>query len=132
MRDRRKNVERSRELRKKQTEAEAILWMNVRDRRLGGYKFRRQHQVGPWIPDLCCPERQIVLEADGGGHDEPDTRARDAERDHWLRDHDWRVLRFWNFEVIFELEVVLEVIWQALQIAPHPDPLPAAQGEGDT
>jgi very-short-patch-repair endonuclease len=131
MRDHRKNVERSRELRRKQTEAESILWMNVRDRRLGGYKFRRQHQVGPWIPDLCCPERKIVLEADGGGHDDPDTRARDAERDQWLKDHKWRVLRFWNFEVIFELEVVLEVIRQALQIAPHPDPLPAAQGEGD-
>ncbi len=73
----------------------------------------------------------IIVEADGGGHDEPDTRARDVERDQWLKDHDWRVLRFWNFEVIFELEVVLEVIWRALQIAPHPCPSPRSAGRGN-
>jgi very-short-patch-repair endonuclease len=129
MRDQRRNLERSRELRRKQTEAEGILWTKVRRNGLG-YHFRRQHQIGPWIADLACPKRKIVLEADGAGHDEPDTRMRDAERDRWLKDHKWRVIRFWNFEVIFELEVVLEVIWQALQIAPLPCPSPRCAGRG--
>jgi very-short-patch-repair endonuclease len=130
MRAERKNLEYSRDLRRNQTDAELRLWTAVRNGATG-FKFRRQHQIGPWIADLACPSRKLVVELDGGGHDEPDTRARDERRDSWLKDHRWRVLRFWNFEVLFEFEAVMEVILATLHVAPHPDPLPASQGEGE-
>ncbi|MDP1829890.1 MAG: endonuclease domain-containing protein [Archangium sp.] len=129
MRTSRINVERSRALRRAQTDAERRLWTAFRDG-VSGYRFRRQHQIGPWIVDLACPSRRLVVEADGGGHAEPDTRSRDVRRDEWLRNHGWRVLRFWNFEVFCEFEAVIEVIFAALQVGPSPRPSPRFAGRG--
>ena len=98
--------------------------------RPSGFKFRRQHPIGPWIPDFVCPEARLIIELDGGGHAEPAVRARDRVRQLWLENHEWTVLRFWNVEVWFELEGVLEVIYRALPCGPSPQPSPRCAGRG--
>lgn len=105
------------------------MWTALRDG-AAGFRFRRQHQIGPWIVDLACPARRLVIELDGGGHDEPETRERDARRQLWIEQQGWRVLRFWNFQIFFEFEAVLEVISEALQVGPSPLPSPRSAGRG--
>ncbi len=110
---------RARRLRKTSTEAEAALWYFLRSRRLNGYKFVRQEPIGPYTVDLICRERRLVVEVDGGHHaDNP----RDVVRDQWLFDHNYRVLRFWNNDVLGNITGVLETIATALAASPpHPD-----------
>jgi very-short-patch-repair endonuclease len=100
----------------------------VADRQLGGVKFRRQHAMGPFIVDFCCVERGLVLELDGGQHAE--RNAADERRTRILQRFGYRVLRFWDNEVLSNLDGVLERISEALE-DPHPYPLPRA-GEGIT
>jgi len=88
--------DRARQMRREPTEAERRMWRLLRDRRLGGFKFRRQEQLGRYIVDFVCFERKLVIELDGSQHAES---AYDAERDAWLRSRDFVVLRFWNNEV---------------------------------
>jgi len=110
---------RARRLRKTSTEAEAALWYFLRSRRLNGYKFVRQEPIGPYTVDLICRERRLVVEVDGGHHaDNP----RDVVRDQWLFDHNYRVLRFWNNDVLGNITGVLETIATALAASPpQPD-----------
>ena len=112
-------TERSRRLRKAATDSEAALWYQLRSRRLGGYKFVRQESIGPYTVDFACRECRLIIEADGGQHaDNPD----DVVRDKWLVDHNYRVLRFWNNDVLGNMAGVLETIATALAEAPpHPD-----------
>jgi len=112
-------TERARRLRKAPTDAEAALWCRLRSRRLNGYKFVRQEPIGTHTVDFICRESRLVIEVDGGQHaDNP----RDAARDKWFADHNYRVLRFWNNDVLGNLEGVLEIIATALAEAPpHPD-----------
>ena len=112
-------------MRREATDAERSLWLALRDRRLAGCKFRRQWTLGPFIVDFCCLERHVIVEADGGQHDE----IADASRTAWLVGQGFRVLRFWNHEILGNREGVLESILQALKEDPHPNPLPQA-GEG--
>jgi len=100
----------ARELRVTMTGAERRLWSVLRGRRLQGYKFRRQHPFGPFILDFACVERQLVIEADGGQH--ADNEA-DDRRTAWLEKRGWRVLRFWNNDVLANTEGVQEAILQA-------------------
>ena len=116
----------SRANRRGQTDAERLLWAKLRDRRLGGLKFRRQHPIGPYITDFCCPEGRLVVEVDGGQHAERPTS--DEERTRYPAEAGYRVLRFWNPEVLTQTQAVLERISEALT-DPHPNPLPG-QGEG--
>lgn len=102
-----RNIERSRDLRKHHTDAESRLWNALRDRRLCGAKFRRQCAIGPFIADFACFASKLVIELDGGGHADPMITARDQNRSRWLEHHGWRVLRFWNTDVLFEFEAVL-------------------------
>ncbi|MFL5145438.1 MAG: endonuclease domain-containing protein [Microvirga sp.] len=88
--------DRARQMRREPTEAERRMWRLLRDRRLGGFKFRRQEQLGRYIVDFVCFERKLIVELDGSQHAES---AYDAERDAWLRSRDFVVLRFWNNEV---------------------------------
>nr|WP_084062706.1 DUF559 domain-containing protein [Arenimonas malthae] len=118
-------------LRQSMTEAERRLWYHLRAHRFGGHKFRRQVPVGPYIVDFLHHGAGLVVEADGGQHNGP---AGDGERDAWLQRHGYRVLRFWNHEILQNTQVVLEVIWNALgaRLSPEPSPpapLPQA-GEG--
>jgi very-short-patch-repair endonuclease len=110
---------RARCLRKAATDAEAALWYRLRSRRLNGFKFVRQEPIGPYTVDLICRELRLIIEVDGGQH--ADNR-RDAVRDKWLVDRNYRVLRFWNNDVLGNMAGVLETIAAALvETPPHPD-----------
>ena len=119
--------ERSRELRQKQTDAEAHLWRHLRARQLGGHKFRRQHRFGHFIVDFVCIERGVIVEVDGGQHEEQ--REYDRRRSAELEAMGMIVLRYWNDDVLVRTKDVLGDILATLD-APHPNPLPGA-GRGD-
>jgi very-short-patch-repair endonuclease len=99
---------RARELRKTPTDAELKLWSHLRLRQVRGYKFRGQHRLGRFIVDFVCLEKKLIIEVDGGQHDE--MKLYDAKRDKWLEDKGSKVLRFWNNEVLLDIEIVLDVI----------------------
>jgi very-short-patch-repair endonuclease len=102
----------AREMRGRMTDAEALLWMLLRNRRIAGAKFRRQHPVGRYILDFCCDEKKLGIELDGGQHGE--AIGYDQQRDSWLQTHGIRILRFWNNQMLAETEVVMEVIYRAI------------------
>ena len=102
-----------RRLRREQTEAESLLWQNLRAKRLGGAKFRRQHLIGDHIVDFCCLRSRLVIEIDGGQHTE-DTEN-DAARTARLEARGFKVIRFWNDDVLRNLEGVLTTIQDALR-----------------
>ena len=111
----------ARELRRRQTEAEKALWAKLRNKQLEGVKFRRQQPIGPYVVDFASFERRIVLEIDGGQHNGNELRRRDEERAAWLKREGYHVLRFWNNEVLKNIEGVLEAIRQALgKFSPSP------------
>jgi adenine-specific DNA-methyltransferase len=95
-------------MRRAPTDAELRLWRLLRDRRLSGFKFRRQVPVGPYIADFLCVSAQLIVEADGSQHAES---IPDEERDSWLARRGWRVLRFWNHEVLTDRANVVETIY---------------------
>src|SRR3954453_11450365 len=99
---------RCRELRRTSTDAETLPWRLFRNRQVAGRKFRRQHVFGPYILDFYCPERRLVIEADGAQHFEPDGAAWDARRTGYLEARGLRVLRFSNVEVLNATESVIE------------------------
>jgi very-short-patch-repair endonuclease len=126
------HLEFTRTLRTQQTDAENLVWSLLRNRRLGGAKFRRQHPLPPYVLDFYCHEARLAIELDGGQHLESE---RDTQRDAWLERHGIRVLRYWNNDVLAQTESVLEDIWRALQdagvivdIPSPPAPLPAGEG----
>jgi very-short-patch-repair endonuclease len=98
---------RSRRLRRDQTDAEKRLWYRLRSRQIDGTKFVRQDPIGPYFVDFVCRERRLIIEIDGGQHA---TDPRDAVREKWLRERGYRVLRFWNNDVLSNTEGVLEAI----------------------
>jgi very-short-patch-repair endonuclease len=108
------------------TDAEHALWYCLRNRALHGHRFRRQHEIGPYIADFVCKEAMLVLEIDGGQHG--DQADYDARRTAFLQSQRYRVLRFWNNDVLTNIESVLEVVWELLaSAAPHPNPLPGGE-----
>jgi very-short-patch-repair endonuclease len=102
----------ARNLRQYLTDAECLLWSRLRRRQVAGFKFRRQHMIGPYICDFVCPEAAIVIELDGSQH--LDAAAYDSRRDNFLRERGFRILRFWNGQVLSETESVMETIFEAL------------------
>jgi very-short-patch-repair endonuclease len=123
--------ERARELRANLTDAERKLWYWIRKKRLHGLRFRRQVPIGPYIVDFACIERRLVIEVDGGQHGWQ--QVQDDKRTAWLEAHGWRVIRFWNNEVLGNIEGVFEKL--SLEVSgspefPHPYPPPQA-GEGE-
>lgn len=113
-------------LRKNMTEAEQLLWRHLRRGQMGGSKFRRQHPFGDYILDFVCLESRLVIEVDGGHHAE--RHEQDNFRTVTLEAAGFRVLRFWNHEILGGLAAVKEVIWQALQLHPHPRLPPEGEG----
>jgi very-short-patch-repair endonuclease len=103
------------ELRINMTDAERRLWSALRSRRLQGFKFRRQHPIGPFIADFACVEHQLVIEADGGQHADNES---DFRRTAWIEARGWRVLRFWNNDILANPEGVQDAILRALGGAP--------------
>jgi primosomal protein N' (replication factor Y) len=99
--------ERARTLRSGQTDAERWLWRHLRNRQVGGWRFRRQHPIPPYIVDFACVEAKLIVEADGGQHAASPT---DPIRDQRLRDAGWRILRFWNPDILKGIAGVIEMI----------------------
>jgi very-short-patch-repair endonuclease len=86
------------------TDAEQKLWLLLRDRRLAGFKFRRQVPIGPYIADFVSFSERVIVEVDGGQHADS---ARDARRDRWLTEEEFKVVRYWNHDVLQNPEGVL-------------------------
>ena len=119
---------RARSLRKQSTDAERVLWRRLRDRQLDGFKFRRQHPVGPFFADFACVEAGLVVELDGSQHLEPDVARADATRTQRLREAGFDVLRFDDRQALLETDAVLQVIQRrlAMRYSPSPQPSPAS------
>src|SRR3989338_5872819 len=98
------------QLRKRSTDAERKLWRHLRDRQLENFKFRRQEPMGDYVLDYVCYEKGIVIEIDSGQHAIPMQKEKDEERDKWLKRQGFMVLRYWNNEVLTNIEGVLEEI----------------------
>jgi very-short-patch-repair endonuclease len=100
--------DRARALRGNQTDVERLVWFRLRNRKFSGFKFRRQVPIGPYIADFVCYDRRLIVELDGEQH--AAQRDYDARRTDWLEGQGFRVMRFWNFEVHEEWDVVEEAI----------------------
>ena len=114
-------------LRKNMTDAEMALWHSINRDQIEGFKFRRQHPFLDYVLDFVCLERRLVVEVDGGQHL---AAASDVQRDKRLNKAGFRVLRFWNNDVLVNQAAVLEMIRDALLAEPHPYPNPPLEGEG--
>jgi very-short-patch-repair endonuclease len=112
----------ARELRNNPTDAERLLWSQLRLWQLDGHKFRRQQPLGPYIVDFVCLEKRVVVEVDGGQHAQD--ASLDAKRDRWLRDEGFVVLRFWNNDVLKNIDSVKEQVYKTLQSTPYLNPSP--------
>jgi very-short-patch-repair endonuclease len=116
----------ARRLRLAPTDAEMRLWSRLRRRQLGGFRFRRQHPLGPYVVDFFCATARLVVEVDGGQHSDDG-----AARTLWIEAQRYRIVRFWNNDVLANTEGVLRTILDALRAAPHPDlPLKGVYGPG--
>jgi very-short-patch-repair endonuclease len=118
----------ARRLRRNMTDVERKLWSKLRGGQLDGYKFRRQHPLGPYVLDFFCESERLVVEIDGGQH--ANTKAKDDLRTAWLIARGCRVIRFWNNEVSQNLEGVLERLRLELPAAPHPRAARAPSPDG--
>jgi very-short-patch-repair endonuclease len=119
-------LSRARSLRKKPTDAERRLWYHLRGRQLGGKRFRRQVPIGAFIADFASLECALVVEVDGSQHRDS---AHDRRRDGYLLSRGFRVIRFWDNDVLLQTDAVLETIWRTLR-APPSCPSPARRGKG--
>jgi very-short-patch-repair endonuclease len=95
-------------LRKRPTDVEKLLWKHLRAKQIEGFKFRRQQPIDNYIVDFICLENRVVIEVDGGQH--AVEKEKDRERDNYLQRHGFKVLRFWNNDVLQNIKGVLEVI----------------------
>jgi very-short-patch-repair endonuclease len=102
----------ARQLRRNQTDAENLFWSKLRNRALNGYKFRRQVPVGNYIADFLCIEAMLIVELDGGQHAEQ--QEYDQRRTHWLESQGFRVLRFWNNEVLLNIDGICDALLEAV------------------
>ena len=114
-------------LRKRLTDTERVLWKYLRAKQIEGLKFRRQEPIGNYIVDFVCYEKRIIIEVDGGQHSV--NKERDSKRDKWFREQGFKVLRFWDNEVLTNIEGVLEVIWG--NCLNHPPLNHSHRGRGD-
>jgi very-short-patch-repair endonuclease len=108
-------TDKARRLRKNLTDAERTVWNSLRSRQFGGYKFRRQQPIGPYIVDFVCFENKLIIELDGGHHDHSQQADYDSVRTAWLEVQGYRVLRFWNNQVMEEPDAVKATILEALE-----------------
>lgn len=118
----------ARQLRSNQTDAEKILWYQIRAKRFHTLKFKRQQPIGDYIVDFVNLEKKLIIELDGGQHNEETNIQKDTARTTWLEKEGYTVLRFWNNDVFSNMDGVLHSIEQAI-IHPHPNLLPS-KGEG--
>jgi very-short-patch-repair endonuclease len=118
-------ISHARHLRKNLTDAEQKLWRHIRNRQIKGFRFRRQAPIGNYIVDFVCFEKKLIIELDGGQHSEQ--QEYDHHRSLWLKSKGYTVIRFWNNDVLNNIEGIMEVILK--KIIPPSQPSPA-RGEG--
>jgi very-short-patch-repair endonuclease len=118
----------ARMLRRHSTDAERLLWYYLRAHRMGGYKFKRQAIIASHIVDFVCFEAYLIIEADGGHHGE--RIEEDRQRTVLLNSKGFRVIRFWNHEILFDTRNVLREIYGELLNAPSPQPSPSRRERG--
>ena len=116
----------ARKLRQQATDAERMLWEYLRAHRMAGYKFQRQVVIEPYIVDFVCLEARLIVEADGGQHLEQ--AEGDLKRSAFLESLDYKVVRFWNHEILGDIHNVLERIHDSLIEVPSPQPSPGGRG----
>jgi very-short-patch-repair endonuclease len=104
----------AKKLRANTTPHERILWRALKELPVDGTHFRRQAPIGPYIVDFFCPAKHLIIELDGGHHNDDETARRDRERQLWLEQEGYRVVRFWNSEITGNLTAVLERIYVEL------------------
>jgi very-short-patch-repair endonuclease len=122
-------------LRHEMTDAERVLWRELRAHRFAGLKFKRQEPLGLYVVDFVCYEAKLIIELDGGQH--ANQQESDAERTRWLESCGFRVVRFWNNDVLTNIEGVMQEIEKELSphtspsspSSPLPDPLPRGERE---
>ena len=121
---------RARQLRNTPTPAEQKLWACLRDNKLNGTGFRRQYAIGNYVVDFCSVKKKLIIELDGGGHLKQEEY--DTERTHFLEAHGYRVIRFWNNQVLEDLDAVVRAIQFALSSKPWRStrPPPRRRGRG--
>jgi very-short-patch-repair endonuclease len=128
---RRVNTKPARRLRRNQTDAERLLWFRLRDRRLAGWKFKRQVPIDRFVVDFFCADAKLIVELDGGQHEQD--KERDADRTRVLAAMGYFVMRFWNHDVVRNMDGVLEEILSTINQhrsePPHPTPLPYGERE---
>ena len=120
---------RARQLRNHPNEPERRLWTILHSLRAQGHHFRRQHPIGPYYADFACVRARLVIEADGVTHTEAADIAYDQRRDDLIRSHGFRVLRFWNTDIMTNPDGVYQIIAEALS-APTPTPVPSPSSGG--
>ena len=131
-----KTTKRARGLRREAPFPERLLWSKLRNRQLAGWKFRRQHPVGPYFADFACPEVKLVVELDGDTHGEGAQQVHDAKRTAFLESEGWEVLRIWNAHLMENIDGSLDVILDNLEHRKRTiggagsTPLPLAGEEG--
>ena len=116
-------------LRKRTTDTEQLLWRHLRAKHFGGLKFRRQEPIGTYIVDFVCFEKKIIVELDGGQHAQPEEMQNDSMRDQWFEAQRYKVLRFWDNEVLTNTQGVLEMISKYRLSHPPLNPLPLREGK---
>jgi very-short-patch-repair endonuclease len=104
----------AKKLRANTTPHERILWRALKELPVDGTHFRRQAPIGPYVVDFFCPAKHLIIELDGGHHNDDETASRDSERQLWLEHEGYRVIRFWNSEITSDLTAVLERIYVEL------------------
>ena len=119
----------ARELRQKQTEAEKRLWFKLRDKQACGIKFRRQEPIGAYIVDFVNFDYKMIVEIDGSPHNKTETKINDGYRTQWLQSEGFKVLRFWNSEILNDINGTVEKIKDILNQCFHPHLTSPIQGE---
>ena len=104
----------ARKLRANTTPHERMLWRALKELPLEGTHFRRQAPIGPYVVDFFCPAKRLIIEVDGGHHNGDDDAQRDRDRQDWLEQEGYRVVRFWNSEITTDLAAVLERVYVEL------------------
>lgn len=115
------------------TEAERELWRALRCKQLRGHKFRRQTAIGKYLVDFVCFDLKLVVEVDGGQHNDSAVQEYDKNRTAWLESQGFRVVRYWNHDVIEDVDAVVEAIWlvmEELSRGQHPSPSPSQSRGG--
>jgi len=113
-------------LRTTATDAERVLWSILRGKQLAALRFRRQQPIGPYVVDFFCPSAKLIVEVDGSQHGADRAAAYDEKRSRFLESKGYRVLRFWNVEVMKDRDSVGEAIFRA-RIEPDPSPKPSSR-----